>query len=385
VDRRQGGVRARGQSIVLDFYYQGERLRCTLPLDPSKKAHWNRAEDLLGAIRHDIAIGTFHLAKYFPNHPKAKSFRSAHAITIADALDAWLEQKRRALEQTTWRSYRSAVEYHLKPQLGHLCISQLTVGNVKEWLNSLGIETSNQRINNVLIPLRAIFADAYADELIDRNPLARIKGLPRRTPEVEPFSRAEMQNILDSCEGQIRNLFTVGFWTGLRTSELIALRCSDIDMAGAHLYVRRTRNWAVEKSRTKTEAGTRSVKLLPPSLDALKSQKSLLATTEEHVFLNPRTNKPWRHDGPLRKTAWIPCLRNAGIPYRKPYAMRHTYASMMLTAGEHPMWVAQQMGHKDWGMIRKVYGRWIPDLDGIAGRKIMHLWARDGRRGAASA
>jgi hypothetical protein len=31
---------------------------------------------------------------------------------------------------------------------------------------------------------------------------------------------------------------------------------------------------------------------------------------------------------------------------------------MMLTAGESPMWVAQQMGHSDWGMIRRVYGRW---------------------------
>jgi integrase len=31
----------------------------------------------------------------------------------------------------------------------------------------------------------------------------------------------------------------------------------------------------------------------------------------------------------------------------------------MLSRGENPMWVAQQMGHKDWGMIRKVYGRWI--------------------------
>ena len=29
------------------------------------------------------------------------------------------------------------------------------------------------------------------------------------------------------------------------------------------------------------------------------------------------------------------------------------------------------MGHKDWGMIRKRYGRWIPDLDKSAGSKVM--------------
>ncbi|MNL56650.1 hypothetical protein D3C87_1801600 [compost metagenome] len=49
--------------------------------------------------------------------------------------------------------------------------------------------------------------------------------------------------------------------------------------------------------------------------------------------------------------------------------MRHTFASMMLSAGEHPMWVAQQMGHKDWAMIIRVYGKWMPSADPRAGSK----------------
>jgi integrase len=47
------------------------------------------------------------------------------------------------------------------------------------------------------------------------------------------------------------------------------------------------------------------------------------------------------------------------VKYRCPYQTRHTFASMMLSSGKNPMWVASQMGHADWGMIRKVYGRWI--------------------------
>jgi len=41
----------------------------------------------------------------------------------------------------------------------------------------------------------------------------------------------------------------------------------------------------------------------------------------------------------------------------------------MLSAGEHPMWVAKQMGHADWTMIAWVYGRWMPDADPNAGNK----------------
>jgi len=57
-------------------------------------------------------------------------------------------------------------------------------------------------------------------------------------------------------------------------------------------------------------------------------------------------------------------------------ATRHPYerASMMLSAGEHPMWVAKQMGHTDWTMIARVYGRWMPSANEHAGQKGEMLW-----------
>ena len=71
-------------------------------------------------------------------------------------------------------------------------------------------------------------------------------------------------------------------------------------------------------------------------------------------------------------------LRKGGVRYRNPYQTRHTWASMMLSAGEHPMWVASQMGHKDWGMIRRHYGRWIPDADPTAGgRAVAHFYSKN--------
>jgi len=108
----------------------------------------------------------------------------------------------------------------------------------------------------------------------------------------------------------------------------------------------------------------------------------VLSHTE--IFLNPRTSQPWEDDSQIRKTAWIPALKKAVIPYRNPYQTRHTYASMLLSAGEEPMWVAQQMGHKDWGMIRKRYGRWIPEIKQEAGSKIMAVWSQYGHKGHAS-
>jgi len=69
-------------------------------------------------------------------------------------------------------------------------------------------------------------------------------------------------------------------------------------------------------------------------------------------------------------------IKKAGVRYRYPYQTRHTYASMMLSAGEHPMWVAKQMGHRDWTMIARRYGRWMPDADASAGSRAEALYGK---------
>ena len=57
---------------------------------------------------------------------------------------------------------------------------------------------------------------------------------------------------------------------------------------------------------------------------------------------------------------WEPLLKRAGVRYRNPYQMRHTFASTLLTAGANPFWIATQLGHVDGEMVFKIYGRWIP-------------------------
>ena len=118
----------------------------------------------------------------------------------------------------------------------------------------------------------------------------------------------------------------------------------------------------------------REVKLLGPAMDALTNQKALTFLEGGRVFFNDRTNSPWETDAQIRRTAWEYAIKKSGVRYRSPYQTRHTYASMMLSAGESPMWVARQMGHRDWGLIRTRYGRWIPQADEGAGSRAEALF-----------
>jgi integrase len=374
--RKQTGVRPRGKGIQIDFYFHGQRCLESLRIPPTT-ANLKHAARLRETVLYEIATNTFDYAKHFPNSKRLAQLGNPCIPTVKQQLTKWLNSKYNTGELSTYRSYNSAVTHHLIPQFGEKLLTELSTGDIREWRD--GLTVSNKMANNVLIPLRGILADAHADGLIERNPMDRIKNLTHRTREPEPFTPDEVTAILKYCDGQVRNLFEFAFWTGLRTSELIALEWGDIDWLKGCVYVRRA-SVAKKTKPTKTKSGERSVKLLPPAVEALKAQKKHTRLQGNRVFQNPFTGDSWIDDQQIRKTAWKPTLLRAGVAYRTPYQTRHTYASMMLMAGETPMWTAQQLGHANCSTIYRAYARWIPDVGGSGGDKIMAIWSQDGHK-----
>ncbi|WP_290680235.1 tyrosine-type recombinase/integrase [Halothiobacillus sp. 15-55-196] len=115
--------------------------------------------------------------------------------------------------------------------------------------------------------------------------------------------------------------------------------------------------------------------LLLLAIEALKAQKEhSLQHPSGVIFLNPRTGEPWEGDAPIRKTLWVPTLKKPGVRYRRPYQTRHTFASMMLSAGENIAWVAKMMGHGGLSMVSRVYGKWVQDTDPQAGSKAVGIF-----------
>lgn len=356
MDSGYKGITIRGNSLVLAFTYQGKRCRETIPQPPTKTA-LKQCALKLQAIKYEIKMGTFDYPKHFPFSKKAKAFRRADQYTIQEALQDWLKRNQPKYELSTLHGYSSAIFYHLIPQFGALKVVDLSAIQLKEWLAKL--TCSNKRKNNILIPLRRLYEEMYLDEKIDKNPLDRIKNLTVSPREPEPFTLDEIEKILSQLEGQEKNFIQFAFWSGLRTSELIALTWQDIDFENNRFYVRRAKVGSFIKG-TKTRAGSRTVSLQAQAKQALLSQFAYTGSLNEVIFHDSRKNQPWKNDQGIRKIVWTPALKKAEVKYREPYQARHTFASILLSRGEEPMWVATQMGHKDWGMIRKVYGRWIP-------------------------
>lgn len=381
-ERERNGVRAISESsIQIDFEFRGIRCRERLKLAPTP-VNLKRAEQHRAAILHAIERGSFDYSVTFPNSKRRFLFAEykGAGYPLADYLETWLDRQKQHLKSSTWDDYRKIVFNTLIPAFGRTHLSDLKRPSVREWCETQDV--SNKRLANIQSVLRAALQDALNDELIELNPMhgwkyAR-KDAPQLQDDVDPFTAEEQAAILKSCrEPQHRNLFQFAFWSGMRTSELAALEWGDIDFLRGIARVSRAKTQAANDAEsTKTRKGTRDVKLLAPALEALEAQKQYSYLAGGAIFLNPRTGAAWTGDQPIRHGAWVPALRLSGVRYRRQYQTRHTFASMMLTAGESPIWVAQQMGHSDFTMIARIYGRWITDAAPEAGNKAVEMFRK---------
>lgn len=127
--------------------------------------------------------------------------------------------------------------------------------------------------------------------------------------EVDPFTPAETLAIYQSCRyREWENLFRFAFNTGLRSSELCALRWADLDTIANTAHVQAASVVGVLKG-TKTKAGTRKVELNSEALAALQAQKQYTFMKSEFIFSDPKTGEPWTNADAIRKKAWVPTLK----------------------------------------------------------------------------
>ena len=369
-------------TIEITFSYQGKRRRESIKLKPSP-ANLRAASIHRGEILAAISKGEFDYAVTFPNSKHAAEFsaQQIETITVETLLVNWLHAKTPTISSSSLKDYRNTINKQLIPRFGELKLDELSRQDIIDWI--IEKDVSNKRIGNLLSPLRAALNDAVNDELVDRNILFEWKYKTKEKPKddpIDPFTAEEQTAILSKLNGHGYNLVKFAFWTGLRTSELCALQWKNIDWNGSRFFVSQAMTQAAsEAETTKTKTSKRYVKLLPPALEALKAQKELSFFHESGcVFLNPRTNEPWTGDAPIRRTLWTHALKSAGVRYRYPYQTRHTYASMMLSSGEQPLWVASQLGHNGPEMLNRNYGKWMPSATPDAGSKAVQIFYNNG-------
>ena len=360
-----------GSTLVITFTYKGILCRESLSrMEPNARGI-KYAERLLGEIQSQIAGGTFEYAKFFPNSKKLEMFGGIRKNkNIKSYLDEYLKIcANRNLSPSTINGYEKCIS--TLSALHKLHVTELTPGVLKNWISSR--KTKLKTIRNNLSFLRSAIDEAVTDGLLTINPVSLVSAsryhVVNNSPNaddyvVDPFVPAETSAIYQHCRYlEWENLFRFAFNTGLRSSELCALRWTDIDFIENTAHVQVAKVVGILKG-TKTKAGTRKVELNNEARAALQSQKQFTLMKSEFIFSDPKTGKPWTTANAIRKKAWVPTLQIAGVRYRNPYQTRHTFATRHIRQGANLFWLAGQMGHKGPEMLFRHYGSYLAEYDG---------------------
>jgi integrase len=276
----------------------------------------------------------------------------SEAVTVEEAVRRYLAQ----------HDVDPATTDKLRRQLRHgvATFGPREIGTLRpDELGAWRLTLSEGSRHDVFRALRQVLEQAERWQWIDRNPARYVKNPKPKRPEIQPFaSWEELEEIADELHPRFAAIPLFAAGTGLRPEEWIALERRDIDREAAVVTVERVYSQGRLKPCAKTSRQRRRVPLRQRVLDALDA----LTPRLDSPLLFPAARGGHIDLEKFRGRAWAPGLRAAGVPHRRIYDLRHTYATWSLAAGVDLFTLSRRMG-TSLAMIDATYGHLAPDAD----------------------
>jgi integrase len=258
------------------------------------------------------------------------------------------------LSYSTVAGYRSYLSKHIEPQWGNETLANIKPLEVNEWLKDLPLSPKTKGQIRALFHL--LFEKAMLWGLIDiqRNPieLVKLKGTSRRTRRPQIITSEKFRELVDSLRDPYRTMAIVAMCTGLRVSEILALRWEHIDFkAGVMLVQQGVVNGRIGK--VKTEASHDEIPLDPVFAQVLLNRRG--KQRAGLVFPSHVTGGCY-HAGMIQRQILRPRGKDVGILGLGWHTFRHTYRSLLDETGA-PVGVQQKlMRHSNVATTMNVYG-----------------------------
>lgn len=300
-----------------------------------------------------------------------------------DLASTELEEHEKAY--ATKQIYRVSLERWIRPRWGNLRIRDVRTVAVEQWLRGLTLQNGDHmapgtkaKIRNIM---HALFNHAIRYEWLPQNgnPITRVRQSAKRERIPDVLEISEFQALLEELSLRDRTLVVLDATTGLRRSELIGLKWSDVDFE--QLEIRITRSVVHQVvGRCKTEASRKPVPLEASVAEDLWLWKltTPYRRPDDWVFASvlKKGKQPLWLDTVLKKCIQ-PAVRRAGITKRVGWhTFRHTYSTLLKANGEDIKVVQELLRHANSKITMDTYTQALSPAKRQAQDKVARLMLR---------
>ena len=364
------------------------------PVTGKRKQHWitvkgskKDAEKKLSEILH--------------NQDKGIGFVNPGKLTLQEYLESWLEDYCKPnLSPDSTETYRFMCNKHINPELGHIPLSALNSLHIQK-LENKKLESgrlngkgglSNRTVKYIHITLTKALKMAVKSGLLMRNPCDSVEPPKVTQTEFKILNEDDINKLLEALKGsEYYPIFFTDLFSGMRRSELLALRWQDVDLlsmtASVNRVIKVLNGGGIEFRPPKTQKSRRLIALTPANTvilrEHLEARKQYLKSLNpnfdpdkdfdesELVFCHP-DGKPYLPDSVTH--AWMTLVKRIGLDGVRLHDVRHSHASILLKQGVHPKIVQERLGHATINTTLDIYSHVVPGLQAAAAAKFDEIF-----------
>lgn len=305
----------------------------------------------------------------------------AAAISLNQFLDQWLATAAKPrLRPKTYTDYEALLRLHIRPALGTRplgAITQFEIQRVYAQMLERGLSARTIEYTNAV--LQSACRQAVRWKMLADDPCVSVDLPPLKRREMDALSVEECRRFLSVArESKWFALFALALTTGMRPSEYLALRRSDIDWQRGTASVSRTVQVLASGCHfddTKRKRSRRIVKLQGFVLEALENLRRRhsplaapkLESAHDLVFCSG-SGEPLRQRTVKREFRRL--LEAAGIRPIRLYDLRHTAATLAVAAGVSVKVISEQLGHASISFTLERYSHVLPSIQDEAAARV---------------
>ena len=335
-----------------------------------------------GRVNRKVVVGTI---EQFPTKTAAKravetlrttinAGNAAVPVTVRKLVTHYLDKELPSKAFSTQRTVQTSLKIWVLPKWGEDRLLDVRTVDVESWLRSLSLANQTKaKIRNVM---HVVFSHACRNEWLAKNPISLVRQSAKREKLPDVLELNEMKNLLAELENPARALVFLTAATGLRISEALGLKWSDVDFTAGEILPNR----AIVHQHVgdmKTEASQKPVPMGGALLHTLQDWRkhAIYRNPGDWVFASQYMDgkQPYWPETPL-KCFVQPAAKRAGITKTLGWhTFRRTFATLLNGAGEDVKTVQELMRHANSRLTLDVYAQALTPAKRAAHLKLVGL------------